>query len=391
MILNKKQELGLNIAVKRYKDKEKITVIAGYAGTGKSTLVRFIIEALNVNENNVCYTAFTGKAAQVLLKKGNKNVSTLHKLLYKSFPKPDGSFIRIPVKFIPYKIVIVDEVSMVPKTLIDLLFQHNIHIICLGDPFQLPVIEKDEDNHLLDHPHIFLDEVMRQAQESEIIRLTMDIRAGKSLIPIQGKEVIVIKENELNEGMLKWADQVICATNITRLELNNQIRKIHGKYGDPQDGDKVICLFNEWNIIGSNYDPLINGTIGTIENSYYTFFQLPRYVGGQQLSVLVANFNTDNGAIFNQLEMDKLMFKTGEYTLDWKTSYRLGKNPKTKHLLPLKFTYGYCITAHKSQGSQYSKVLVVEEKFPFGKEEHARWLYTAATRSVKKLVIRMKG
>lgn len=387
MILTAKQEEGLKIAVQRYRDGEKYTVISGYAGTGKSTLVRFIIEALNVPEEAVCFATFTGKAAQVLLKKGNKNVRTLHKLLYKSFPRPDGTFARIPVEEIPYNIVIVDEVSMAPKTLMDLLLSYHCHVICLGDPFQLPPVDKNEDNHLLDNPHIFLDEIMRQAQESEIIRLTMDIRAGKPLVSMQGKEVIIVPENELNTGMLQWADQVICAMNATRIALNNQMREMNGKEGSPQDGDKVICLFNEWDIIGSNDDPLINGTIGTISNSYSTFFQLPQYVDGQRLEVLVADFETDNGAFFSQLEMDKLMFQTGEYTLDWKTSYKLGKNPKTKHLLPLKFTYGYCITAHKSQGSQYDKVLVVEEKFPFSKEEHARWLYTACTRAVQKLVV----
>lgn len=159
MKLSNKQLAGLKIAVQRYRDGEKYTVIAGFAGSGKSTLVRFIIEALNIHEENVCYATFTGKAAQVLLKKGNRNVSTLHKLLYKSFPKPDGTFVRIPVEEIPYDVVIVDEVSMAPKTIMELLFQYNVHIICLGDPFQLPPVDKNEDNHLLDCPHIFLDEI----------------------------------------------------------------------------------------------------------------------------------------------------------------------------------------------------------------------------------------
>ena len=60
---------------------------------------------------------------------------TLHKLLYKSIPKSNGDFIRIPVPYVPYKVVIVDEVSMAPKTLMDLLFSHDVHVICLGDPF----------------------------------------------------------------------------------------------------------------------------------------------------------------------------------------------------------------------------------------------------------------
>ena len=98
MELTKRQSEGLNIALQRYKNKEKYTVISGYAGTGKSTLVKFIIAALGScgidPDVDVCYAAFTGKAAQVLMKKGNLNVSTLHKLLFEHIPKPNGGFFR---------------------------------------------------------------------------------------------------------------------------------------------------------------------------------------------------------------------------------------------------------------------------------------------------------
>lgn len=392
MILTAKQEEGLKIAVQRYRDGEKYTVISGYAGTGKSTLVRFIIEALNVPEEAVCFATFTGKAAQVLLKKGNKNVRTLHKLLYKSFPKPDGTFARIPVEEIPYKIVVVDEVSMAPKTLMTLLATYNVHIICLGDPFQLPPIEKKEDNHLLDNPHVFLDEIMRQAQESEIIRLTMDIRAGKPIAPMHGEEVVIVRKDELNTGMLEWADQVLCATNATKDALNTQMRQLAGMGNiKPQDGDKVICLMNYWEVFADNEDPLINGTIGWIKNSFTTYFQLPPWAGNnKQIPVLMCDFFTDSGATFTGMDIDRDMIITGSPSLDWKTSYRLAKNPKTRDLIPMEFTYGYAITCHKAQGSEWEKVLVVEENFPY-KEEHARWLYTAATRASEKLLIRMKN
>lgn len=66
MVLTTKQEEGLRTAVERYRLGEKYTCISGYAGTGKSTLVTFIIAALNVNPEDVCYVAFTGKAAMVL-------------------------------------------------------------------------------------------------------------------------------------------------------------------------------------------------------------------------------------------------------------------------------------------------------------------------------------
>ena len=217
-------------------------------GTGKSTLVKFIITALSedgVNpEKDVIYTSFTGKATQVLQKKGNRNVSTLHKLLYKSIPKSDGTYIRIPVPNIYYKIVIVDECSMVPKELLERLMSYGVHIICLGDPGQLPPVNKDDDNHLLDNPDIFLDQIMRQEEQSEIIKLTMDIREGKPLNHFKGNEVQILDKEELTTGMLQWADQIICATNATRTALNKQMRDLLGRQDKPEDGDKVICLRN---------------------------------------------------------------------------------------------------------------------------------------------------
>ena len=389
MILTRKQEEGLKIAVQRYKDGEKYTCIAGYAGAGKSTLVRFIVEALNIPEEEICYATFTGKAAQVLLKKGNKNVSTLHKLLYKSIPKSDGGFIRIPVPDVPYRIVIVDEVSMAPKTLMQLLFRYRVHVICLGDPFQLPTIDKEEDHGLLNNPHIFLDEIMRQAAESEIIRLTMAIRENRPLAEAvtENREVLLYNKSDLNTGMLNWADQIIVGTNATRNSINNQMRAMMGRGSQPENGDKVICLRNYWDIQANNDDPLVNGTIGYLDDSFKSFIQVPKYLGGQQITTTIGNFITDSDAVFSNLCMDTHMILTGEKCVDWKTAYKMNKNPKTQGLLPLEFAYGYAITCHKAQGSEWDKVLVLEEKFPFDKVEHARWLYTACTRASEKLVL----
>ena len=386
MKLTRKQEEGLKIAVDRFKHHEKYTCIAGYAGTGKSTLVKFIVAALEVPEEEVCYATFTGKAAQVLLKKGNKNVSTLHKLLYRSIPRPDGTFIRLPVSSIGYSIVIVDEVSMAPKTLMKLLFSYNVHVICLGDPFQLPTIEKEEDNGLLASPHIFLDEVMRQAAESEIIRLTMDIRENKPIeYNAMGKEALILSKAQLNSGMYTWADQIIVGTNAARIGVNKQMREILGKEGTLTKGDKVICLKNYWENIADNEDPLVNGTIGYVDNIYDDFLRLPKVFGGKQIDITRVNFTSDSGANFGDLGLDTHMVLTGEKCVDWKTAYKVNKSKK--FMLPLEFTYGYAITCHKAQGSEFDKVLVLEEKFPFNKEEHARWLYTACTRASEKLVL----
>ena len=94
---------------------------------------KFIFAAIICSEKVIVslQPSFTGKATQVLQKKGNKNVSTLHKLLFESIPMPDGTFFRRPVEFIDYKIVVVDECSMVPKELLQHLYRHNVYILCL--------------------------------------------------------------------------------------------------------------------------------------------------------------------------------------------------------------------------------------------------------------------
>ena len=396
MELTQKQKEGLELALKRYEEGYQYTVIAGYAGTGKSTLVKFIIAALaqkfNIDpEEDVVFTSFTGKATQVLQKKGNHNVSTLHKLLYKHYPLPNGGYRRERVDFIEYKVVVVDECSMVPKSLFKDLARHNyLYIICLGDPGQLPPVDANEDNHLLDTPHVFLDEIMRQAAESEIIQLTMKIREGQPIEYMKGNEVQIIKRSELNTGMLQWADQILVGTNNTRNAINNQMRQLLGREGGPQDGDKIICLRNYWEIFSENMNALVNGTIGTLEDSYEAAINIAPYrtVDNEtRMKIITGHFKTDNEDTFYNLNMDKKLIMEGTNILDWKTNFKMSKNPRTKHFIPMEFTYGYAITAHKSQGSEWDKVLVIEEKFPFDKEEHKRWLYTACTRAAQKLVL----
>lgn len=399
MELNKKQKEGLELAVTRYINKEKITVIAGYAGTGKSTLVKFIISALEKYdvdpEEDVVYTSFTGKATQVLQKKGNKNVKTLHKLLYDFYPRSNGTFFKKPVDYIGYKIVIVDECSMVPKELLNQLLKYPVHIICLGDPGQLPPVDKNDDNELLTNPHIFLDEIMRQEEQSEIIQLTMKIRAGEELKTFKGKEVQILEYKDLTSGMLLWADQVICSTNTTRVELNQKIRDLLSKNGNPQDGDKIICLRNYWDIFSNNLSPLVNGTIGYLKNTKELNIPIPKYITNDRLkSIDTINCDfasDDNISIYSNLLIDKKMILENESTLNFKESFKMSKNEELKDLVPLSFTYAYAITCHKSQGSEWDNVLVIEESFPFDKNEHIKWLYTACTRAAKKLVIIKKG
>ena len=392
MILTNKQEEGLKIAVARFKAREPWTCISGYAGSGKSTLVKFIVSALNIPEDEVCYVAYTGKAATVLKQKGCTNAMTAHKLLYWSSPTPTGKFIFKPRTTLenPYQVIVVDEISMLPKPMWDLLLRHKVYILALGDPGQLPPINKDEDNHVLDTPHIFLDEIMRQAQESEIIRLSMHVREGKPIATFEpaGAQVQIYRPNQIVSGMYSWADQILCATNAKRIELNNYIRSQKGfNPNAPEIGDKIISLRNHWQTISTSGSwALTNGAIGTITKYDIEKPYLPFYISQTPIEYMMTDMVLEDEDTFIRLPIDYQHFITGAPSLTPRQSYLLNKNENAPDA-PFEFAYAYAITAHKAQGSEWDKVLVFEEGFPFNKEEHRRWLYTAVTRAKDKLVL----
>ena len=392
MILTAKQEEGLKIAVARYKAHEAYTCISGYAGTGKSTLIKFIIAALGLGPEQVCYVAYTGKAAQVLKQKGCPNPYTAHKLLYKAKPMPNGTFKFEPKPALDegLEVIIVDEVSMLPKEMWLRLLSHRIHVIACGDPFQLPPIDKDSDNHVLDNPHIFLDEIMRQAYDSEIIRFSMWIREGKPIneFPATGQQVMFVKPEEIVTGMYDWADQILCATNAKRNAINMNMRQIKGFGPEPAVGDKIISLRNQWEFFSNSIvdpAPLTNGTIGVIQSTDRYDMSLPFWISEKKIPILYTNMVDENGDVFNYIPVDYTSLTTGEKFLTGKQEFQMRKNPRCPDP-PFEFAYAYGITVWKAQGSEWDKVLGYEEPFPYDRDTHQRCAYTLATRAREKLV-----
>lgn len=377
MILTNGQERGLKIAVERFKSGKSYTTIVGYAGTGKTTLVKFIVDELKLHDSKVVYIAYTGKAALVLRNKGCTNAMTAHRLLYKSEELPDGTFIHTPKKKLDkdYDLIVCDEASMLPQEMIDLLLSHHIHVLFLGDSAQLPPIEGKQT--ILDHPDVFLTEITRQALDNPIIKLSMDIRSGKALEYGGDKLCRVIPKNKVTDALLLGADQIIVGKNVTRNKINTYMRKLilGEKYSDdPINGDKCICLKNNWNKVGSNEDPLINGQIGKLQN--VNVLELPPYG-----KVIIADFVSDDGGVYKDLLIDYKLMVEGKPTVNKDNWKQYAGAPKL-----LEFAYAHAITCHKSQGSEFNRVILFEEWLG-DYEQHVKWLYTGCTRAARQLVI----
>ena len=394
MELTLRQQEGLRIAVERYRNKEPYTVISGYAGAGKTTLVKFIIAALDLNpEKDVAYVAFTGKAATVLSKKGNPNAMTAHKLLYKAYQKPDGTFFfkPNPPGSLGYKIIVLDECSMLPKGMWDRLLSHRVYVIACGDPAQLPPINPEDDNHALDKPHVFLDEIMRQAQDSEIIRLSMWVREGKDIkdFNCSNKQVKILSKNDLVSGVYKWADQILCATNATRNSINTTMRQYKGFGSTPEIGDKIVSLSNHWDISSANgNNVLTNGSIGIITDFNVISEHFPRFITPEPVDYMYTSMKIeDEDDYFSSLPIDYNTLLKNQKTLNIKQNMQIKRSKQVFLNPPYDFAYAYALTVHKFQGSEAPKILLVEENFPFAKEEHMRWLYTGITRASSRLVV----
>ena len=388
------------------------TVISGYAGSGKSTLVKFIIAALNIPEEKVAYVAYTGKAANVLKNKGCPNATTAHKLLYYARQTKSGNYVFTPKKTLDedYELIVVDEVSMLPQELWYQLLSHGVYVLAMGDPGQLSP-PKDETNPVLDNPHIFLDEIMRQAQDSAIIRLSMDIREGKDFrnFPTVSGEVRIIPHKwqfaDENETLLQ-ASQIICGTNAQRYDLNDKVRRLLGRGPMPEPDDKIIGLKNHWDDISDQGNALTNGAIGNIipgEHYIQTYPTLPKFKDYQPTDILFADFITDDGDTFHNLPIDYKCLTNNNPSLTGAQEYQLGGYNKAidakieaygssrlpKLIIPYNFNYGYAITCWKAQGSEYPYVLGydcgwLKKKDP---KEYIKYLYTLVTRAEKAVIL----
>lgn len=342
--------------------------VFGYAGSGKTTMAKEIAESVN---GQVLFMTFTGKAALVLRKKGCANASTIHSAIYKPVEDPVTGYTEFilnkesPVAYA--SLVVVDEVSMVGEDIgLDLL-SYGTKVLVLGDPFQLPPIRGEGFFTDVD-PDIMLTEIHRQAADNPIIRMSMDIRDGRDLVPGYYGESLVVRRSEISRdtmaGMVMEADQLLCGMNKTRQAFNTRVRDLKGIAGQfeswlPAEGDRLVCLKN------NRMKGLLNG--GLWEARLIT-------VKGRKVTMRVASLDED-GVVPVDVETPVEFFNGTEMELDWRALKQCDQ-----------FTYGYALTVHKSQGSQWDNVLLYDESSVF-RETSARHLYTAVTRAAEKVTV----
>ena len=345
--LTDRQKWVLYQVVDGIKNQNKmICKIGGFAGTGKTTLIKYIIKYFP--DFLVC--AYTGKAANVLRKKGISNAATIHSLIY----KPHLSFGEVYwdlAESVPCSGFIVDEASMVSSDIFEDLQSFGIPIIFVGDHGQLEPI--DSNFNLMEKPDYTLEEIHRNAGDiakfAERLRKGFSSRGFKSL----DNSVEFIGGKKLSDNILMDVSQVICAFNKTRVDINNQIRSVLGYEGFLNVGERVMCLRNNKTF------NLFNGMQGVVKDIYQERYRT--YI----------DFEFDNMTI-SRILLDKTNFGKESYDI------KHGKDT------PNPFDYAYCITAHKSQGDEFDSVLVLEQQCK--NWSHKRWAYTAASRAKNKLI-----
>jgi exodeoxyribonuclease-5 len=332
----------------------------GYAGTGKTTLAKQLASDI---DGDVVFAAFTGKAALVLRAKGCKDARTIHSAIYrlKDGDAEEPLFaLNEDAAAARASLIIIDECSMVDADLGRDLLSFGKPVLVLGDPAQLPPV-KGGGFFTDAEPDYMLTEVHRQAADNPIVRLSMMVREGVALARGTYGESRVVRRADIDADLIKRADQVLVGLNRTRRAYNARIRQLAG-HADPypQKGEKLVCLKNE------KTKGLLNGGIWLVKTA-----AAPR-AGKLRYGIV-----PEDDPARKPLRVGVLpaYFTEGEEAI-----------PLAQRRSTDAFDFGYVLTVHKAQGSQWDDVVLFDESGAFREHRH-RWLYTGITRAAERLVI----
>ena len=372
---NREQEFVIEQAVWwYYNSPDLVFQYDGGPGTGKSYVLGEIIRRLNLNIlTEVAPMAFIGSASLVMRNKGLITAKTAHSWLFdvlvtekldKNGKVVMDTLLNVPImvpRFVPVpclpesiKLIVVDEAFSMPASLRPEIEKFGIKIIACGDQNQLPPV-KDLPAYLYNGRIYHLTEVMRQQGKDDINYIANRVMRGLPLLNGYYGNSIVINKRDLTDDMLMWADIVICGKNKTRDEYNNRIRSILGyRTNLPSINEKIVSRNNNWlesvPLSDGGELNLVNGLIGRIQNE--------PGIASFDGEVFLLNFVPD-------LRPDALFMNSKcnyqHIISDHVTRRHIRENKYSKGNM---FEYAYAITAHIAQGSQFHKVVYIEEKMP---------------------------
>ena len=344
MELTTKQKEGFDLLYKfiqgDYKNPKhpKTFILDGFAGTGKSTLLSKFISTVQ-NKYRVAVLTYTGKASQVLVKKGLPRAQTIHSYLYNCMENSKGE-LEYELKdemFFSEDFVVVDESSFIDDNIYEDLCSRCRRIIFVGDSFQLSL----NRTSILNEVDFRLDEVLRF--EGDILNLATNVRVNNYMPKADWIDWSEVAKNDI----------LICYKNATRQMLNLGYRKyVLNKTGYVSKGEKIMFLTNTRDLyIGE--DLIMNGTIIQLECD-----PLPR--------------TYKNFVCFYYKD---IYFHFGEKPMYIHSGYVVPHKVSDYDIKVLPATYAYAITCHKSQGSEWNNVLLVNES------RDAHYMYTGITRA----------
>ena len=418
-------------------------ILRGYAGTGKTTLVKALVNTLPSIGMKYVLMAPTGRAAKVLSSYSGQNASTIHRCIYQTMAFPDGSF-RIARAENKYKnaLFIVDEASMIGEqkefggsSLLDDLLGYvfsgeNCRLLLIGDTAQLPPVGSLE-SPALDCEYLKaqfpitaatyeLTEVKRQALASGILYNATDLRQLLSqnlyeyslpLFHLQGFNDIQKIEPETFEEILhnvfaNTSDNeavIVCKSNKRANMFNQAIRgRILNIEGEIATGDKLMVVKNNYywtegnpdiNFIANgdmaeirkikHFEELYGFRFADVELSFTDYPEAPNVEAKILLDTLNSNSPSlteeENRKLFEAIEEDYMDIPNR------RERYKEMKKNAWFNALQVKFAYA--LTCHKTQGGQWNSVFIdssFNQKETLALED-LRWLYTALTRAQERV------
>lgn len=377
-------------------NKIDLLTVGGFAGTGKTTLITHLRKILD-SGSRVAFVTFTGKASSVLKRKlegqdalyPNDYVGTIHSLIYKPmFKISEKTGAKVvcgwtKVDYIGlYDLIIIDEASMINKEIFYDLASYNVPILAVGDHGQLPPVSNTDGFNLMGKPDLKLETIHRHAEDSDIIRISKMARE-RGYIPrgIYSKNVFKLswdipKCKELFSE-IKYDENIVvlCGMNKTRVGINSEIRrKLNFTRPEPYPTERLVCLKN------NRSSKIMNGQLGTLVWLTYAgkdIFDITVQMDG--FSDLYSGYTIKE--CFNKENYDDIFYIT---------SIKRNKDFMKKQKIDCidAFDFGYAISVHRSQGSEWDKVVLFEERSNYWDDEfYKKWLYTAVTRAKEKLFI----